>query len=237
MTSNDAFLTWWREYERTGKLGAVHLGMTREDLRQLFGEPDDTAKGFRKRPLSGIWKYGEIEFHFGFEGELFLIFIDGWDEVVSPRVIAQATPPTREQLRIMGHDEASRLKSLATKAGLPEHRLRFYAHADETIFSTVQHGIVFIMAFWSGPAHSALKLLGETIRQLDLEERLELVILDTDGIPRLYDHPPFGDDQSTKLGGHGEAAWFRDGCVESVYTGDLGAPESFYENFTKKLLT
>jgi hypothetical protein len=126
MTSNDAFLTWWREYERTGKLGAVHLGMTREDLRQLFGEPDDTAKGFRKRPLSGIWKYGEIEFHFGFEGELFLIFIDGWDEVVSPRVIAQATPPTREQLRIMGHDEASRLKSLATKAGLPEHRLRFH---------------------------------------------------------------------------------------------------------------
>ncbi len=87
MTSNERFTTWWQEYERTNKLGVVRLGMTREDLRQLFGEPDDTAKGFRKRPLSGIWKYGEIEFHFDFDGRLFLIYTEAPDG--EPRTIAK----------------------------------------------------------------------------------------------------------------------------------------------------
>lgn len=86
-SSSKQFEAWWQEYERTGKLGVVHLGMTCEDLRQLFGEPDDTAKGFRKRPLSGIWKYGEIEFHFGFEGELWLIYTEAPDD--EPHTIAK----------------------------------------------------------------------------------------------------------------------------------------------------
>lgn len=136
----------------------------------------------------------------------------------------------------MSQDEASRLKSLAAIAGLPEHRVRFYAQADESIFSTVQHGIVFIMAYWSGPANVALKLLGETIRCLDTEERLELVILDTDGIPRLYGRPPFGDEKHTKLGGYGEAVWIKNGHIEAVFTGSLGSPKKYYEQFTKALL-
>jgi hypothetical protein len=136
----------------------------------------------------------------------------------------------------MSQDEASRLKSLAAKVGLPEHRLRFYAQADESIFSTVQHGIVFIMAFWSGPANVALKLLGETIRNFDTEERLELVILDTDGIPRLYDRPPFGDEKHTKLGGYGEAVWIKNGHIEAVFTARPGSPRASYEQFTKELL-
>jgi hypothetical protein len=145
-SNSKQFEAWWKVYERTGKLGVIRLGITCNDLRQLFGEPDDTAKGFRKQPQTGIWKYGEVEFHFGFEGELFLILIDSWDEELSPRVIAQTAPPTPNQLKIMGHDDASRLKSLADISGLPEQRLRFHAQADEAIFSTVQHGIVFIMA-------------------------------------------------------------------------------------------
>lgn len=91
-SSSAQFQTWWHDYERTGKLGVIHLGMTRDDLRQLFGEPDDAAKGFRKQPQTGIWKYGDVEFHFGLEGELFFIFIDEADEGLSPRVIAQAIP-------------------------------------------------------------------------------------------------------------------------------------------------
>jgi hypothetical protein len=82
-----------------------------------------------------------------------------------------------------------------------------------------------------------LKLLGETIRHLDPEERLELVILDTDGIPRLYDRPPFGDEKYTKLGGWGEAAWVRNGHVEAVYTAEAGKPLEYYEHFTKSLLS
>lgn len=140
------------------------------------------------------------------------------------------------KLKRMNYGDVSSLKSLAAKAGLPGHRLRFHAQADETIFSTVEHGVVFIMAFWSGPAHLALQLLGETIRHLDTEERLELVILDTDGIPHLYDHPPFGDDKHTKLGGWGEAAWVRNGHVEAVSTSGSGISKKFYEQFTIELL-
>jgi hypothetical protein len=236
MTTNERFLAWWQDYERTGKLGAIRLGMTRDDLHQLFGEPDDTAKGFRKKPKTGIWKYGDVEFHFGLEGELHLVFMDEAEENLDPRVIASSLPHTPVQLKNMGHDDASRLKSFAATSALPEQRLRFHAQADETIFSTLQHGIVFITAFWSGPAHVALKLLDETIRNLDTEERLELVILDTDGIPRLYDRPPFGDDKNTSLGGYGEAVWIRHGRIEAVFTGNLGSPKKYYEQFTKDLL-
>ncbi len=87
MTTNERFLAWWQDYERTGKLGAIRLGMTRDDLHQLFGEPDDTAKGFRERPLSGIWKYGEIEFHFDFEGKIFLVYTETPED--EPRTIAK----------------------------------------------------------------------------------------------------------------------------------------------------
>lgn len=236
MSHSPKFETWWAEYQRTGKLGAIRLGMMREDVRPLLGEPDDTAKGWRKRPLMGIWKYGDVEFHFGLEGELYLIFIDEKEEDLAPRVIAQTDPPTPASLKIIGHDEASRLKSLAVQVSLPEHRLRFYAQADEAVFTTVQRGIVFIMAFWSGPAQCNFKLLGEIIKRLDTKQELELVILDTDGIPRLYERPPFGDEKHTKLGGWGEAAWVRNGRIEAVFTGGLGTHKALYEQFTKELL-
>ena len=61
--------------------------MTREDIRSLFGEADAIGRGFAKRSLMGIWKFGVIEFHFDSDGKLFLIYSEG--EGNNPRVIAQ----------------------------------------------------------------------------------------------------------------------------------------------------
>jgi hypothetical protein len=88
MTSNNtAFSDWWSECQRTGSISPVQLGMTRDDIRSFFGEPDDTARGWRRRPLMGIWKFGVIEFHFDTDGRLYLIYTE--DEDCNPKVIAK----------------------------------------------------------------------------------------------------------------------------------------------------
>ncbi len=53
MSSFDKFL-------RTGQLGQVAVGMTKDDLRALLGDPPDTS--VRKHPE--IWKYGPVELSF-----------------------------------------------------------------------------------------------------------------------------------------------------------------------------
>jgi len=85
--TNTAFKDWWSEYQCTGSIHPVQLGMTREDIRSFFGELEDTAKGFGRRPLMGIWKFDRIEFHFGLDGRLFLIYTE--DDDFNPQIIAK----------------------------------------------------------------------------------------------------------------------------------------------------
>jgi hypothetical protein len=88
MTSKStAFNVWWGQYERTGAIAPIQFGMTRDDLCSFFGEPDTTARGFRRRPFMGIWKFGQVEFHFDTRGRLYQIYTE--DEDLSPRLIAK----------------------------------------------------------------------------------------------------------------------------------------------------
>jgi len=88
MTSkSSAFNHWWGQYERSGTISPVQLGMVREDIKNLFGEPDTTARGWRRRPLMGIWSFGKIEFHFDTDGRLYQLYTENED--LSPRVIAK----------------------------------------------------------------------------------------------------------------------------------------------------
>ena len=59
----------------TGDICPVRLGMSRDALRKLFGEPDGTSTGSRKHPTTAIWKYGDLEFHFGPRVDDFLSLI------------------------------------------------------------------------------------------------------------------------------------------------------------------
>lgn len=70
------FDDWRNELKVSGATVPIRLGMDRGTLKELFGEPHATAAGFRKQPLSGIMKYGDIEFHFDGSGSLFLVYSD-----------------------------------------------------------------------------------------------------------------------------------------------------------------
>lgn len=90
------------------------------------------------------------------------------------------------------------------------------------------------MAFWSGPAHVFFKRLTKTVARLDPAGQIEIVVVDTDGIPRLNEIPPFGG----QLGGNGEAAWVRNGKVEAIFIPrDCPHPLESYDQFTKNLLS
>ena len=76
--SSRVFQEWWDRFKVTGDICPVRLGMSRDDLRMLFGDPDDTGGTSRKHPTPAIWKYGDLEFHFDFKSDdrLCLIYME-----------------------------------------------------------------------------------------------------------------------------------------------------------------
>ncbi|PWU20403.1 MAG: hypothetical protein C5B50_03990 [Verrucomicrobia bacterium] len=82
--ASDAFKSWWASFSETGDICPVKLGCTREELRCLFGEPDAVGVVSHKRKTPAIWKYGELEFHFGRKPSdtLWLIYSDTPDGIV-----------------------------------------------------------------------------------------------------------------------------------------------------------
>ena len=72
------FDEWSNQLRTKGWIQPIQFGMSRENVRALFGEPDAIAKGWRKAAAPMVLKYGRIEFHFGPESEdgLSLIYSD-----------------------------------------------------------------------------------------------------------------------------------------------------------------
>jgi hypothetical protein len=109
-------------------------------------------------------------------------------------------------------------------------RTRFYAEAGRAVIGTIRCGVLFIMAFWSTPARQAFAELKRVLEVVDPEGRLELVVVNTDGCPELYESPEFAG----KLAGAGEAAWVRNGQV--VRTSGHGHHPECFEPYTRQLL-
>jgi hypothetical protein len=124
----------------------------------------------------------------------------------------------------------SRIENLYLPPSLVK-RTRFYSEADQSIVGTIRCGVLFVMAFWSGTSRQAFAELKRSIEANDPNGRLELVVVDTDGCPSLYELPEFAD----KLHGHGEAAWVLDGTI--VYTSGLGFHPECMEPNTRLLLS
>lgn len=89
---------------------------------------------------------------------------------------------------------------------------RFLETTDRSIIWTIKRGVVYVMAFWSGPARKSFSELKRVLAALDPAGRLELVVVDTDSCPDFYEMPEF----TRGLGGWGETAWIRDGKVVDV---------------------
>jgi hypothetical protein len=122
------------------------------------------------------------------------------------------------------------LRSLAKYSKLPVERIRYFPDADERVVRAITRGVLFQMAFWSGPAVQAFAKLTEVIATLDPGGRIELVVVDIDGSEALSAVSEF-------LGGvrgAGETAWVCNGSV--VATSGLGLNVECFVPNTRALL-
>ena len=115
---------------------------------------------------------------------------------------------------VQGNPEG--LRSLSRYSKVPIERVKYFPDADEGVIKQIDRGILFLMAFWSGPSVTAFAKLTQVVGNLDKREALKLVVVDVDGSPKLYDVPEFVG----KIHGDGETAWVRDGKI--VVTSGLG---------------
>jgi hypothetical protein len=87
-----------------------------------------------------------------------------------------------------------------------------------TSITSIQRGIVFLLARWSGPAVNARDILLNLLQDRGISEHL--LCVDVDREPEIYDVP----ELSGKIHGWGEAAVVRDGKIVfvTVLGKDLG---------------
>lgn len=109
-------------------------------------------------------------------------------------------------------------------------RARFLAEADRSVLDTIDLGVLFLMAFWSGPSWAAFTRFKQVLTALDPTGRLELVVVDIDGCPDLCATPEF----LGRVHGSGEVAWLRDRQV--VFTSGRGHRPDHFESCTRQLL-
>ena len=62
---------------RTGEFGPIKLGISRAELQDCLGEPENWGPSPRAKHNADIWKYGDIEFYFNDSSStLWMIFFD-----------------------------------------------------------------------------------------------------------------------------------------------------------------
>src|SRR5437762_10334977 len=122
------------------------------------------------------------------------------------------------------------LRSLAKDSKLPVERIGYHADADEATVRSIGRGVLFLMAFWSGPAVQAFAKLTEVLASLPSHD-LELVVVDVDGSAPLYELPEF----KGQIAGAGETAWVRDGRI--VATSGRGLNIECFKPSTLALLS
>lgn len=71
------------------------------------------------------------------------------------------------------------------QSNLSLERITFYSHADAAILADVGFGVLFVIAFWSAASRKSWARLAEVLGRLDPTGRLEVVVVDTDGLPEL----------------------------------------------------
>ena len=78
-------------------------------------------------------------------------------------------------------------------------RIEFYTEANVDLIRSQRCAMVFIMAFWSGPARKAYPAFIQAVQEADPDRELQILVVDTDGVSDWYDLPELRD----KLGGWG----------------------------------
>jgi len=120
--------------------------------------------------------------------------------------------------------------TLAKVSKIPIKRIRYLPDSTPSVITEINCGILFVMAFWSGPSIKAFHQLTEIVSRLDPDGKLEFIVVDTDGAEAFYEHPAFKD----RLSGAGEVAWIANGLIQC--TSGLGYNPGCFEPNTQALL-
>lgn len=126
-------------------------------------------------------------------------------------------------------DPDTRLQWLTKRSKRAMDQVTFVPDADAEIIESIEIGVLFLMAFWSGVAVKAFTALSEVLATPDTES-LELVVVDVDGSPSLYEVPEF----KGKVHGWGETAWIYQGKI--IATSGLGLNTECFMPNTSTLL-
>lgn len=103
------------------------------------------------------------------------------------------------------------LKVLGDYSRIPMFRIRFESHAKRDTVESISNGILFLIAFWSGPSIQAFSKLTEALCELECDG-YELVAVDVDGSPEITRLIGGGNAPT----GAGEAAFCRGGRIVHV---------------------
>jgi hypothetical protein len=106
----------------------------------------------------------------------------------------------RRSRKVAGNPQG--LRSLVKYSKLPAERIRYVPDANADTVRSIRRGVLFLMAFWSIYSVQAFAKLTEVLARLDAGG-LELVVVDVDGLPALYELAEFRG----QVQGAGETAW------------------------------
>jgi hypothetical protein len=82
--------------------------------------------------------------------------------------------------------EPDRTSVLAKDSATPISRIRYYPFGDPSVIQNIRCGVLFVMAWWSGPARMGFRKLTTDLARIDPDGKVEIVVVDTDGCPELY---------------------------------------------------
>jgi uncharacterized protein (TIGR02996 family) len=97
-------------------------------------------------------------------------------------------------------------------------RIVYLAGATPSLLSSLPRGVVFLMAWWSGPARQAFSELAAALRVSDPTGDLLVVVIDVDGIPEEFswEFDRLVRPHRVQLSGAGEGLWVCRGRVIGV---------------------
>lgn len=94
---------------------------------------------------------------------------------------------------------------------------RYVANGDEATLRSVERGVAFFMAFWSGTSFRSLRRLIDVLAERH-GAAIELVIFDVDGSETLYRLPEL-EAFGPCFAGNGETVWLDRGKVVAMTWG------------------
>lgn len=95
-------------------------------------------------------------------------------------------------------------------------RLVYLTGASPGVIDCVRYGVVFLMAWWSGPARQAFGALARALCDYDPDNQLLLVVVDVDGIESELEGWAEVLEPSYPISGAGETLWIDLGRVCSI---------------------